>query len=164
MNAEYQFPEVDRESFKPLYIQLSEMILEYAHAMQLQPGDLLPSENQLLAKLDVSRNSIRQAMDRLVKMDFVVKRRGQGAFVKEKKPCSLRQDLDLAFEESLRKQGLDVSNELIAKQRVQKLLAWTEGLPPISETPLLLVQRLKRSEGKIIVLEERLLPERGVVR
>ena len=64
---------LDRNSYKPLYVQLSEIILNYINDSHLEHGDILPSENQLLSQFDVSRNTIRLAVDRLVKMGVAKK-------------------------------------------------------------------------------------------
>ncbi len=51
--------ELDRHSYKPLYIQLSEILIDYANSHHLENGDALPSENELLSQFSVSRNTIR---------------------------------------------------------------------------------------------------------
>ena len=83
MNTEYIFPEMDKNSYKPIYIQISDIIIDYAKKTGLKGGDLLPSENELLSRYNVSRNSIRLAVDRLVQMNFAVKQRGKGTFIKK---------------------------------------------------------------------------------
>jgi DNA-binding transcriptional regulator YhcF (GntR family) len=65
--------ELDRQNYKPLYIQLSEILIDYANAHQLENGDALPSENELLAQFSVSRNTIRLAVDRLVQVGVAKK-------------------------------------------------------------------------------------------
>ncbi|MHB8294876.1 MAG: GntR family transcriptional regulator [Acidimicrobiales bacterium] len=48
---------------------------------ELQPGDQLPSEQQLVDRLGVSRASIREALESLVGMGMVERRWGIGTFV-----------------------------------------------------------------------------------
>lgn len=163
MHEDYRFPPVDRNGFKPLYVQVAEMIVDYARHLGLRPGDALPSENQLLAMLDVSRNSIRQAMDRLVKMDFAVKRRGQGTFLKQSEQ-SIRHDLDHGFEMTLRELGIDIRNKLITKEKLVRAPAWTQYLQPIGDSDTILIQRAKIARGEFISLEERILPASVVAR
>ena len=88
-NTEYSFPDMDKKSYTPIYIQISEILIDYAQQNGLTAGDLLPSENELLAQYDVSRNTIRLAVERLVKMNFAVKKRGKGTFVKQSWPVNL---------------------------------------------------------------------------
>lgn len=157
MTDDYQFPQVDRKSFKPIYVQVAEMILEYAQHLGLNPGDALPSENQLLAHLDVSRNSIRQAVDRLVQMDFAIKRRGQGTFIKSWKR-DIRLDFTQGFEGSLYKRGIQADNELVALTDNPGRLLWAQALTPILDDPITFIRRVKKVDGKPIALEDRLLP------
>lgn len=158
MNNEYNFQQTDRNSYKPLYIQLSEIIIDYAKNTDLKPGGLLPSENELLSKLDVSRNTIRLAVDRLVKMDFAVKRRGQGTFLKEKKKSAINLDLTQGFEELLNQVGMEVENKLIEKRVLKGRIHWINGLNTVTSDKTVLIRRLKLASGKILALEDRILP------
>ena len=47
-----------------------------------EPGQQLPLEKEMCATFDVSRITIKRAVDELVKQGLVVKRRGSGTFVK----------------------------------------------------------------------------------
>jgi DNA-binding GntR family transcriptional regulator len=53
---------LDRNSFEPLYYQLAEKI-KVMIQQQFTPGDLLPSESELMARYTVSRNTVRQAIE-----------------------------------------------------------------------------------------------------
>lgn len=48
-----------------------------------KPGDKLPSENELADMFNVSRITIRQALQKLSALDLVETRLGEGSFVKE---------------------------------------------------------------------------------
>jgi GntR family transcriptional repressor for pyruvate dehydrogenase complex len=49
----------------------------------LQPGDRMPSEQELCTQLQVSRTAIREAKKALIGMGLLETRRGQGTFVRE---------------------------------------------------------------------------------
>ncbi|MBO0884542.1 MAG: FadR family transcriptional regulator [Mycobacterium sp.] len=57
--------------------ELMDLILE----RQLQPGDLLPTEPELVEELGVSRNSVREALKALQALDIVEIRHGYGTYV-----------------------------------------------------------------------------------
>jgi len=164
MKNEYKFQQIDRNSYKPLYIQVSEMIIDYVRALGLKHDDILPSENELLSKLDVSRNTIRLAVERLVNMDFAIKVRGQGTFIKEKKDRSINLDLTQGFEGTLNKLGIKVENRLIEKRILESNVDWIEGLAAVKSEDKMLIRRIKKSSGIILALEDRILPAHVVER
>lgn len=62
-----------------IVVQIRELI----SSGKLKPGDKLPSERELAAKLNVSRVSLREAIKTLAAMGMVEVKRGQGIFVLE---------------------------------------------------------------------------------
>jgi GntR family transcriptional regulator len=151
------FSELDRNSFKPLYVQLSEIILNHATDSHLKHGDAIPSENELLSKFDVSRNTIRLAMERLVKMGAVKKIRGQGTFyIKDNRSLSV--GYHHAFEGSIERAGLKVTNKLINKETVTGCIDWIDGLGKTNWDETIWIRRKKMASNELLAVEERLLP------
>lgn len=58
-----------------------EAVKSYILERGLQPGDALPTENQLCTDLGVSRSSVREAMRTLISLDIVDVRHGRGTTV-----------------------------------------------------------------------------------
>jgi len=149
--------ELDRHSFKPLYVQLSEIILNHATDNQLKNGDAIPSENELLSKFDVSRNTIRLAVERLVKLGVAKKIRGQGTFyIKDNKSLSI--NYHHAFEGSAERIGLKVTNQLINKETVTGCINWIDGLGKTNWDETIWIRRKKMASNEFLAVEERLLP------
>lgn len=74
-------------SLKPLqheniYEKVSRELLKYIEN-ELQEGARLPSERELANRLNVGRNSVREALQRLQMLGAVEIRRGAGVFVKK---------------------------------------------------------------------------------
>ena len=74
--------------FKPLaktrlFESIVTEIREQIQSGVLKPGDKLPSERELAEMMDVSRNSLREALRTLEMMNYVEIRSGEGVFVKE---------------------------------------------------------------------------------
>jgi GntR family transcriptional repressor for pyruvate dehydrogenase complex len=72
--------------FKPAQkIQIQDYVIEEIKRQLIggtyKPGDRLPSETELAAKLNVSRATVREAMKALVKMNVVNVIQGKGTFV-----------------------------------------------------------------------------------
>lgn len=66
----------------PLYIQLKEKLLEDIKK-NYNPNDIIPAEGKLEEEYQVSRITVRKAIEELEKENIVVKKQGKGTFVKE---------------------------------------------------------------------------------
>ena len=64
-----------------LYSQLVGIIKQNISSGALSVGDLLPSEAELCRAMDISRNTVRQAIGELEEEGLVVRKRGKGTFV-----------------------------------------------------------------------------------
>lgn len=83
MNEKKQNKEIDLEinSFIPLYQQLYDNIRKQISAGIYKPGEKIPSEGDLCKEFNVSRITVRNALDELVKEDILFKKRGKGTYV-----------------------------------------------------------------------------------
>ena len=73
--------QIDRHSFTPLYYQLAALLREQIHEQELQSGDKLPSERELMQRYGLSRNTVRQALDMLVNEGLVLRSHGTGTYI-----------------------------------------------------------------------------------
>lgn len=69
----------------PKYIQVMNWILDLIERENITPGEQVPSENQLVRELKVSRNTVRQALTYLVNQGVLSKRQGAGTFFEGRK-------------------------------------------------------------------------------
>lgn len=76
---------IDNDSIMPKYYQIKEYLLKYFQEMNIKENEKIPSENVLLKKFKVSRNTVRQAIDVLEKKGLVYKIQGKGTFFKNNK-------------------------------------------------------------------------------
>ncbi len=66
---------------QPLYLQIADELEEQIRSGDLSPGSQLPTEDDLRDKYRASRNTVRDAIKRLVGQGLVETRPGQGTFV-----------------------------------------------------------------------------------
>lgn len=71
--------------------RIQEMIL----SSELRPGDALPSERELAARFNVSRNVLREALGVLGQKGLVIVRSGRGTFIAEPSPDQMKDSLEL---------------------------------------------------------------------
>jgi GntR family transcriptional regulator len=70
-----------RSSPEPLYRQLAARLEAEIRRGALKPGDQLPSEAVLTKRHQVSRITVRQAIEELVRKQSLVRKQGKGTFV-----------------------------------------------------------------------------------
>ena len=72
---------VDRLDPTPLHHQVRRAILALIQELKLKPGDQLPPENILSERFQVSRQTLRQAVESLVREHILYRERPRGTFV-----------------------------------------------------------------------------------
>ena len=98
---------LDSSSPTPLYVQLKTLIRESVKSGAFQVDDALPSERDIAAELDVSRVTVRKAVQGLVRDGLLVQKHGAGTFVASR----LEQPLSrlTSFTEDMEARGMHVS-------------------------------------------------------
>ncbi|MCL2588510.1 MAG: GntR family transcriptional regulator [Oscillospiraceae bacterium] len=73
--------EIDKLGFTPVYRQIAANIKQYIETNSIKIGDMIPSERELCDAFEVSRMTVRQAIDLLVQEHVLVRQKGKGTFV-----------------------------------------------------------------------------------
>jgi len=79
---------------EPLYQRAIEGVIAFIGDQGYQPGFRLPSENDLAARLGISRPTLREALMELQSQGVIERRRGVGTFVAKEAPASLRPGIE----------------------------------------------------------------------
>lgn len=100
----------------PLYLQLKRWIEDAIKRGLIKPGDALPSERDLAQRADVSRVTVRKAVQHLVHEGVLVQRHGSGTFVA---PETQRVEQSLSqltsFTEDMARRGMAVRAEWLER-------------------------------------------------
>ena len=67
--------------FKPLYLQVKDLMVQRLASGAWRPGEALPSEFGLAAEFRVSQGTVRKALDELAAQNLLERRQGIGTFV-----------------------------------------------------------------------------------
>ena len=78
------------DSIRPLADQAADIIIQYIIDKDLQAGDRLPNEYELIELLHVGRSSVREAIKALASRNILEVRRGSGTYVCER--CGVVED------------------------------------------------------------------------
>ena len=100
----------------PLYLQLKKTIEDAVTKGLLGPGDALPSERDIAVKAEVSRVTVRKAVQDLVRGGVLIQRHGSGTFVAPKME-RVEQSLSrlTSFTEDMARRGMQVRSEWLER-------------------------------------------------
>lgn len=146
------------ESTIPLYHQLLTLIRHEIQNGVLKPGDLLPSEMQLCSCYNLSRSTVRQALNQLVEEGLVIRRRGKGSYVASKKVNRNLSHL-YNFTDDILELGLSPSSEVLEhtiEQASEDLIGKLDL--PEGRTRVLKLTRLRLVDGEPLLLETTYIP------
>lgn len=97
---------IDTHSPVPLYHQVRAALTRKISSGEWSPGDTIPPERELIAMYQVSRTTVRQAVDDMVTSGLLHRVQGRGTFVSERTITHTLADLT-GFVEELVLRGLD---------------------------------------------------------
>jgi GntR family transcriptional regulator len=128
----------------PKYWNVRRAVEELIRANGLRPGDRLPTEPELIARLSVSRGTIRRALDDLEREGVVSRQAGRGTFVAERRMMRPLSELT-SFSEHLRSLGLEAGARLVSYRQASDEDA-DEHFRPDAE--LVRIVRVRTADGE----------------
>ena len=143
----------------PAYAQIEDRVAEAVRSGELKPGDRLPSERKLAEQLQVSRMTLRQALDSLARRGLVVRsvgRRG-GTFVAEPKIERNLSEVS-GLTQQLRRQGHEASAEVVSAQSIRAGRWAAEALSVPEGSRVFEIVRLRFSDREPLALERSVFP------
>ncbi len=153
---------IDHNSKLPLHFQVEELLRKLIEQPEYQKGEFLPPEVELAKKLGVSRNTIRQATNKLEYEGLIVRKKGYGTKVAEH---ALTTQLNSwhSFTQEMNERGISFKNYLIKAE-------WIEAEEKVSsffniplKSKVLRITRLRGDDnGPFVYFESFLNPRIGV--
>ena len=135
---------IDTKSRKPLHIQAEEILRGLIEQEEYKNGKLLPNEVYLSEQLNISRNTLRQAINKLVFEGLLIRKKGFGTKVAKKGIMGGLRNW-LSFSQEMKALGIEVRNfELhvsfkIASEEVKAFF----DIAPKNETRSLVLERVR---------------------
>lgn len=154
--------EIDHNSKLPLHYQVEELLRKLIEQPNYQKGEFLPPEVEMAKTLGVSRNTIRQATNKLEYEGLIIRKKGFGTKVVEN---TLTTQLNSwhSFTQEMSEKGVYFKNYLVKAECVEASdkIATFFNLPAKSE--VLQITRLRGDEtGPFVYFESYLHPRIGV--
>lgn len=140
-----------------LYAEIEEAIATEIARGEYRPGDQLPTEDALLQRFQVSRITVRRAIQNLVNRGLLEIRRGLGTFV-----LSPRIEAELTkltgFVEDMNAVGRKATARVVSQGVVVASARVAERLQLANGTKVMRIKRVRLAEGTPVSLDETYLP------
>lgn len=110
--------DIDKNSPIPYHYQLSEIIRKLIVQDQWKQGDRLPSEREFCETFEVSRITVRKALDSLAAEGLIRTSKGIGTFVSERKYPERWASFPIGFTDSLASQGYRIETRVLSLETI----------------------------------------------
>jgi GntR family transcriptional regulator len=149
--------EVDHHSPLPLYAQVEAILASSIADGMFPPGSRLPNEDELVERFAVSRTTIRQTIQNLIRRGLIEIRRGKGTFVSQPKITQELTELS-GFVEDMQLLGRQASARVLDKQVVAANESVAHQLALTTGTPVVRIQRVRLADNAPLSFDETYLP------
>lgn len=142
---------IDPSSPVPKYLQLREILLGLIADRELPVDASIPSERELSQRYDLSRMTVRQAVDRLVSEGRLHRVPGKGTFVARPKiemPLRL-----VSFSADMRARGLRPGARDLSRRTIQATAHLARIFEVRPGTGVHVVERLRTADGEPMAIE-----------
>ena len=145
----------------PIYIQIHNDIKRAIEAGKWAVGDRIPSERELSRNFDVSRMTLRQAIQTLVDEGFVERQVGAGTYVANQKVQEKMSGVT-SFTDLMLTQGKQPTSKTISYHVMNPSLSEAEKLKLNEDDQVLRMERIRYGDDVPICFEVATVPEKLV--
>lgn len=145
---------INKSSPIPIYYQLEEIIKDLIEKGELKPGDSLPAEREYAEQFQISRMTVRQALNELVNDGYLYRVKGKGTFVAERKP-KIEQALQglTSFTEDMKARGMKPGSQLLQFEIIQATSLIANQLGIQEYGPVYEMKRIRLADNEPMALE-----------
>lgn len=140
---------LDKQLRIPLYYQLKTLLLQRIRNGELKPNDRLPAEDLLADQFDVSKATVRQALNELATAGVLRRVQGLGTFVAEPRLELGPRELT-SFTGEMSARGLRPSSRVVKQEVIQADGVLAEKLHVEVGSDVFLLQRLRLADSQLM--------------
>lgn len=148
---------INKNSPVPIYHQLEEYIKQQIEAGILREAAVIPSEREFAEVFQISRMTVRQAINNLVLEGYLTRQKGRGTFVSKKK---VEQELQgmTSFTEDMLSRGMNPSSTLLSFQIIPADKNTALDLKIEENDSVYKIKRIRLADGAPMALETAYIP------
>ncbi len=147
------------ETGGPRYVQLRRRLEEGIASGILPPNSSLPPERELAEITDLSRVTVRKAIQELVREGLIEQRQGSGSFIREpvtRMEQSLKQLT--SFTEDMTRRGMETTSRWLERGVFMATPEEVAALDLAAGDQVSRIYRLREADGRPLALERAALP------
>jgi len=148
---------LDKDSARPIYLQLEDLLRNQVDTGELQPGDRVPSELELANVYNISRMTARRAVDALVADGLMIRQPGKGTFVATDKVSFAGATLS-SFSNTMRALGLLVTSKVIEIEIIKPPPRVSKDLNLSPEQLVVYLRRLRYIDNEPMAIMTSYMP------
>jgi len=146
--------QINHKSKVPLHFQVEELLRKMVESPAFKNGAFFPKEVELANRLGVSRNTVRQATNKLQNEGLIVRKKGVGTKKAGKKHLATGLDHWYSFTQEMKEKGIEVMNLELKAEWVLAEKKVTDFFNIPRNRKVLKLSKLKGTEGDSIVFFE----------
>lgn len=153
---------INHSSAVPLHSQVEDLLRKLIELPRYQAGEFLPKEVDLARQLGISRNTLRQATNKLEYEGLIVRKKGYGTKVAEKSFTTHLNNWH-SFTQEMNEKGIAFSNFLIHAEWVDPTDKIASFFSIPHQTKVVKLSRLRGDEnGPFVYFESYFHPRIGI--
>lgn len=144
---------INRLSKLPVYQQLYDIFRKKIDNREWDIGDMLPTEKELMETYGVSRNTVRDVLDKLTNKGLIYRKRALGTFVAQP---TVEQGLVriINFTEDMENRGLTPSSSVLSSKLIPASLEIANKLQIAEGEELAYLRRLRLANNEPMSIED----------
>jgi GntR family transcriptional regulator len=148
---------INKNSPVPIYHQLEEYIKQQIESGILREEAVIPSEREFAERFQISRMTVRQAINNLVIEGYLKRQKGRGTFVSKRK---VEQELQgmTSFTEDMLSRGMSPSSTLLSFQIIPADKNTAFDLKIEEKDSVYKIKRIRLADGAPMALETAYIP------
>lgn len=150
---------VERNTAIPLYIQIAEDIKSKIKKEELKANSRIPTELELSEIYQVSRITIRKALELLVDEEILIRKQKIGTFVSNKK-MSRTVNSFMGFTQSCKVNGDKASSEFLSAELVKARPSDIRNLKLEEDDKIIRIRRVRLCNDAPVIMEETHYPKK----
>lgn len=148
---------LNAENSTPLYQQLKEEIKLSITSGQIRPGQKIPTETELSQKYNISRITVRRAIEELCQEKFLMKKQGKGTFVQYQKIQRKIAHL-MSFSDACEANGMTASSIVTHKGLIYMEHELAKEMNQEAGDQAVYIQRLRLADNMPVMCENNYFP------